>query len=64
MAPPESSYPIAARPEYPSEAEAQVHNLNTYFMKMIEILKKEIKKNTLKKSKKTQTNKEYWRKSI
>lgn len=44
MAPPESSYPIAARPEYPSEAEAQVHNLNTYFMKMIEILKKEIKK--------------------
>ena len=44
MAPPESSYPIAARPEYPSEAESQVHNLNTYFMKMIEILKKEIKK--------------------
>lgn len=44
MAPPEPSYPTTVRPEYFNAAEAQKKDLKTIFMKVIEVLKEEIKK--------------------
>lgn len=44
MAPSEPSNPTTARPEHSNTAKAQENDLKTDFMKMIEVLKEEMKK--------------------
>ena len=53
---PELNCHTIASHEYFNTAEAQANNLLTNFMKMIDVLKKEMKKSPLKKSRKTQRN--------
>jgi hypothetical protein len=43
MAPTESNYPKTERPEYSSAAETQENHLKTHCMRMIEVLKGEMK---------------------
>lgn len=47
MIPPESSHPMTARPEYSNAVKAQLKDLKNKIVKMIEVLKKEMK-NSLK----------------
>ena len=60
LAPPELGYPMTERPEYSNTFEWQENDLKTNFVKIIEVLKAEMKK-SLKIERKINKN---WRSSI
>ena len=49
MAPQKTGYPRTVRPEQPNTSKAQENNLKTNFVKIIEVLKEEMKKKLRKR---------------